>query len=304
MGAWLSVSTTSEQTDSSSDGGVLENPKLPCAPPCMESIVMNDVVITFDSSTTSAPVLQNFAPLESWTAKMSQLIVSHHINVQSVTVLNVYMFGSRAGFVLLEADAYMQKKTDEAPHKLPGAVLLRGESVAVLPWRETSTDSVEVLLISQPRLATGKLMTEAPAGMIDPGGTCTGTAFKELKEETGMVINESQLTLLEANVVLSPGLCDEEISLYAYRIPIDFDVSTVATDQLGENGEVITNVRLVDIENINQENSDAKTMLLVQSARSRGLFAHSHPDSESPPRRSRSAPVDFGTLTSRLDETS
>ena len=241
----------------------------------METTQINGVSIRYHHSTTNAGVLQAFPPLLEWTSRMRETIRAHNYDLRDVKVLHVYMFGPRAGFVLLDAEVYTTKRRDGPMIKLPGAVLLRGKSVAVLPWRETTDGKIEVLLITQPRVATGGLVMEAPAGMIDPGGTCVGTAFNEVKEETGLVISMADLTEVGKDIVLSPGLCDEEISLYTCRIPHDerFDASMVQTGELGESNEVITKIQMVGIDDMSRRsNVDAKTTLLIDCATKKGIF--------------------------------
>ena len=66
---------------------------------------------------------------------------------------------------------------------IPGIVLLRGPSCAVLLWYVV--DEVKyAIMIQQPRVATGKLTWEVPAGMLDGEKDVKGKMFEEIKEET------------------------------------------------------------------------------------------------------------------------
>jgi ADP-sugar diphosphatase len=88
---------------------------------------------------------------------------------------------------------------------LPGSIFLRGPSVAMLVL--LVPDDVEagsaqegeerrVILTVQPRVPAGSLgFVELPAGMVD-NGTFAGAAAREIEEELGLVIEESDLTNL------------------------------------------------------------------------------------------------------------
>lgn len=190
------------------------------------------------------------------------------IDVQAVD----YFGGERIGFLKLQAEV-----SNDEGEKLPGAVFLRGGSVGMLLIiqpddvpENTETDK-HVLLTVQPRIAAGSLaLTELPAGMLDDG-TFSGTAAKEIGEETGLQVVESELTnmseLAMANVTTtpptstspqsntqdgetiveklqnamypSPGACDEFIPLFLYQ-------KRVPRSQLGEWRGKLTGLREED----------------------------------------------------------
>jgi 8-oxo-dGTP pyrophosphatase MutT (NUDIX family) len=154
------------------------------------------------------------------------------------------MFGkSRLGFVKLSADV-----SNSSGEHLPAAVFLRGPSVAMLvilvPDDVTTPDAEEryVLLTVQPRVAVGSLaFVELPAGMVDDEGSFAGTAAREIKEELGMDIHESELRCLSEMAAPDPassssdsngenlpsamypsaGGCDEYLTIYMHekRVP-------------------------------------------------------------------------------------
>lgn len=62
-------------------------------------------------------------------------------------------------------------------------------------------DEAYVLLTVQPRIPTGSLgFVELPAGMIDGDSNFAGVAAKEIEEELGMVIKQTELTCLTDKV--------------------------------------------------------------------------------------------------------
>lgn len=171
--------------------------------------------------------------------------------LRSITVQSFDLFGKhRVGFLKLQADV----RTADGKGWLPGAVFLRGSSVAVLfvlvpDDSEESSESYVVLTV-QPRVAAGSLaLSELPAGMVDDEGQFAGTAAKEIQEELGVEVKEDDLVSLtdlaaEAAAAAaqtgedrkgdsggdeglaealfpSPGACDETMRLYAHvrRVP-------------------------------------------------------------------------------------
>ncbi|HYF08497.1 MAG TPA: NUDIX domain-containing protein [Acetobacteraceae bacterium] len=93
----------------------------------------------------------------------------------------------------------------------------RGFAVAVLPYDPWSD---RVALIEQFRIAAlaagiNPVVTECPAGLLDPGESEEATATRELQEETGLQAN--RLARI-GKYILTQGGCDETISLFAGRV--------------------------------------------------------------------------------------
>jgi len=142
------------------------------------------------------------------------------------------------------------------------------------------SDERYAVLTVQPRAAAGSLaMVELPAGMVDDG-SFSGAAAKEIQEELGIEIAESELTCLsdlakpadsgEEALPLamfpSPGACDEHITIFMHE-------KRVARHQLKEwsgkltglrdEGEKIT-LKLVPMRDLWREASrDAKALCAV-----------------------------------------
>ncbi|KAF2026949.1 ADP-sugar diphosphatase [Setomelanomma holmii] len=98
----------------------------------------------------------------------------------------------------IETDPYWHPETQKTePGWLPGAVFLRGGSVAMLIVLQPSDSKFDndkhAILTIQPRPAAASLaFTEIPAGMLDDG-TFKGTAAKEIAEEAGLTVTEDSL---------------------------------------------------------------------------------------------------------------
>ena len=181
---------------------------------------------------------------------MTRGLLAQGAVVEKVSIRDSYMFGPRIGFMLMDVTVHMNGV------KLPGAVLLRGKSLAVLLWyREWVSGDVYVVLVHQARVATGRMTWEVPAGMADVNGTLKGQMFTEIQEETGLTLNVNELVHHQhMSPYTSCGLLDETLELYSMQVSPD--VMTKATSTvLGntEEGEVITNVSAVPL-------SDARTL--------------------------------------------
>lgn len=217
--------------------------------------------------------------------------------LRSITVQSVDWFGSgekkRLGFIKLQANI-----TNDEGAYLPGAVFMRGGSIAMLVILQPDdvpageeTDK-HVLLVVQPRIAAGSLgFVEVPAGMLDDSGTFAGGAAKEIEEETGLKVNADELLdmtalamdgeedgeeVLQKGVYSTPGGCDEFVPIFLYqkRIPrSELESFRGKLTGLRDEGEKITLkvVRLKDMWRAGAR--DAKTLAawaLYQGLRSEG----------------------------------
>lgn len=79
-------------------------------------------------------------------------------------------------------------------------------AVAVLAIKDN-----QVLFVNQYRIAIQKVLTEIPAGLIDPGETPEETAIRECREEIGF----RPLNMFKLGVFFpTPGYCSEIITLF------------------------------------------------------------------------------------------
>lgn len=70
----------------------------------------------------------------------------------------------------------------------------RGGAVSMLLILKAKDQPDKVILTLQPRIPVPHFaFPELPAGMLDGSGNFTGTAAKEIEEETGLVIKEEEL---------------------------------------------------------------------------------------------------------------
>ncbi|MFT8346250.1 NUDIX domain-containing protein [Gluconobacter oxydans] len=135
-------------------------------------------------------------------------------DLRSVLVRDVLMFGSRVGFVVVEADAWNEGA------KMPCFAVLRDPTVSIMPVVTVKEAPGEryVVLVREARLPVGQMMTALPAGVID-GEAAEIAALRELREETGLNLTAGRpYRLRETPVFLSPGGSSEEMMLYAVDI--------------------------------------------------------------------------------------
>jgi 8-oxo-dGTP pyrophosphatase MutT (NUDIX family) len=247
------------------------------------------VPVRFETNKISKEELLGFSPFKDWaeTLKSSLELQRKDPNhpfhkfpysVRSVTIQSADKFTTtRVGFVKLQAEV-----TNDAPkpETLPGIVFLRGGSVAMLMILRPSDSNTErwVIMTEQPRIPAGSLrFLEIPAGMMDSSRTFAGVAAKEIYEETGLKIHQSELKELtkmaltglggEEDLQLamypSPGGSDEFIAIFLWEKVLDRqeieDLRGKLTG-LRPQGEKIT-VRILDYEQLWRVGArDSKTL--------------------------------------------
>lgn len=132
---------------------------------------------------------------------------SNPYRLKDITIESYSLFrANNIGFLKLSANV----STIDGNSRLPGVIFLRGPAVAMLvvlipddvpPTDADALDEAYVLLTVQPRIPTGSLgFVELPAGMIDGDSNFAGVAAKEIEEELGMVIKQTELTCLTDKV--------------------------------------------------------------------------------------------------------
>lgn len=181
-----------------------------------------------------------------------------NFDVSEIIIHNVFMFGKRVGFIIVEAKATLNGKF------VPGIAMLRGDSVSIMPILKCNGKEYTTL-VTEPRIPVGNpALSALPAGMVD-NDTVQCAAIKELGEEIGTDINISEDKLVDLGTFpLSAGGCDENIQLYAF----EYNVTKEQLDSLhdrqngvGTENEQIT-VKVVEFDEIPHINGlDARSVL-------------------------------------------
>ncbi|XP_048131624.1 nudix hydrolase 14, chloroplastic, partial [Rhodamnia argentea] len=209
------------------------------------------------------------------------ILASGAATLKRVLIQGVDMFGRRIGFLKFKADIF-DKETGK---EMPGIVFAQGPAVAVLILLDSGGLTFAVLT-EQARVPLGRFVLELPAGMLrDDKGDFLGTAVREVEEETGIQLNLEDMVDLTAfldpstgcRVILSPGSCDEEISIFLYRGNVDPEIIKQLQGKetgLREQGEFIK-VRAVPYESLWCATGDAKVLMaigLYEMAKREGLL--------------------------------
>jgi ADP-sugar diphosphatase len=202
----------------------------------------------------------------------------------TISILSAQFFGSRIGFIEFSTDLKFKPYYCEQYRKralqngvnedalrdpeISNIVFMRGAAVTVLVIITSESGMRYSILVVQPRAAIGKFsMAELPAGMIDDSSSFSGTAAKELKEETGITITESQLEDLTEDmgynkVYPSCGGCDEHMKFYLYKCEMDKatleGIQNKCTGAYKE-GENIK-VKIVPFDRLAEHSPDMKTL--------------------------------------------
>ncbi|EWC43748.1 hypothetical protein DRE_07366 [Drechslerella stenobrocha 248] len=154
-----------------------------------------------------------FPAFKAWISRLTASLRAENnpdgYTLRSLEITNLVRFSSsKIGFVMLNAVV----RDAEDKLSLPGAVLLRGPSVAILPLlhpTNTPRDNLYAILTLQPRLPGATTsMAEIPAGMLDDHGSFAGAAAKEIEEEVGITISEDKLINLSELALEGSPLLD------------------------------------------------------------------------------------------------
>ena len=164
------------------------------------------------------PFLEKFLEFSAfikWKESLETEINEKKVDIKSIMLHDVDMFGNKIGFVKFSVDISYQGV------QLPGIVFCRGPSVAILILVKSENKDYAVCT-RQARIPVGSLdFLELPAGMMDDCNSFKGVAVQELKEECGININQSKLIPLNTPLAPSPGGCDEFIQLFYCEIEMN-----------------------------------------------------------------------------------
>lgn len=172
------------------------------------TLTINQIIVpVFIEVPINIDLAINFLPFKTWVSN-----VDPNINISKIVIQSIDMFGSRIGFMKYQVFG----KVNGIP--LPGVVFSRGNSVAVLPVLKSMTSSQRyVICTEQYRMPAGRKMIEIPAGMMDQNGSFVGVAAKEMEEETGIIMKQTDLIELTSDLVYpSIGGCDEGMKIMYY----------------------------------------------------------------------------------------
>jgi ADP-ribose pyrophosphatase len=176
-------------------------------------------------------------------------------------------------------DAPLPERVLESRRVYDGRIMaVRVDSVALPNGREATREIVEhapvvaivpidengdVVMVKQYRLATGDVMLEVPAGLVDEGEEIEAAAQRELQEEIGH--RAGHLERL-AGFFVSPGFCTEFIHVY---LALGLEESDLDADE--DEDIVVERVPLAAAVRLVEEGAirDAKSIVGILMARER-----------------------------------
>lgn len=204
---------------------------------------------------TNEPLFMN------WLDTVDPSWIIHSIEFQSV---DRTLTSGRILFIKIKVDV------EHAEGRMPNmVVLIRSNAVAALTVL-TCEDKQYVLLVDQPRIPTGHIISEAVAGLMDGEADPRAVILRELEEEAHAVTRlgitlDNVISLSDKPFYLSPGVLTE--SVYPFLVEHEVDRSTLETYQgikrgLVEEYESIT-VRIVELEEVAAQCNNAITLAML-----------------------------------------
>lgn len=218
----------------------------------------NNQVVTITG--VESDTIINEALFTDWVNQIDPSWIIHSIEIQSVDRIP----NGRILFVKVKADI------EHAEGRMPGMiVIIRDYAVAALTIL-TCEGERYALLVDQPRVPVGAVISESVAGLIDDGDNPTAVILRELEEEAHMV---TRLGITTADVIplaskpffLSPGVINEAI--YPFLIEKEIDRNLLNEYHgikrgLAEEHESIT-VKIVPFAEITDHCNCATTLAML-----------------------------------------
>lgn len=243
------------------------------------------ILITFSSGISTDVINKVVESLSQPNSKFNKWYfkcIENNIDIRSVKIDAVTMFGPNIGFLYLTADSRVIKnKETEEMQQLPGVTFIRGDAVCCLfVIKNTTDDTYNMVLVEQARVPISERCLETPAGMLDGSNQFGGTMVKEIKEETKIDIsghgfmskhqveNATNLpfhTLIElGEFIPSQGGCDERLKVFAYvceksQKEIE-EINERITGEVSEHEHIIVRVQDLTWKNIDATN-DSKLLV-------------------------------------------
>lgn len=207
-----------------------------------------------------ADTIINESLFTDWVNQIDPSWTIHSIEIQSVDRIP----NGRILFVKVKADI------EHAEGRMPGMiVVIRDYAVAALTILACEGEQY-ALLVDQPRVPVGAVISESVAGLIDDGDSPGTVILRELEEEAHMVTRlgittDDIVALADKPFFLSPGVINEAI--YPFLIEKDIDRNLLNEYHgikrgLAEEHETIT-VKIVPLAEITNHCNCATTLAML-----------------------------------------
>ena len=120
-------------------------------------------------------------------------------------------------------------------HSIPRCLILRGDTVVVIPVLHCLEDGeIYTLMVKQRRIIDGSLSMEFPGGMLDPGiDDPANMAIVEVMEETGIHVEKEEIHLLTPTPLkVCESFVDEVVNFFYFEKHISHDFLDKADGRL------------------------------------------------------------------------
>jgi 8-oxo-dGTP pyrophosphatase MutT (NUDIX family) len=200
------------------------------------------------------------------------------LHIDKVAVITADSFGPRIG--LIELEVWYTANQFQHTERL----ILTGSAVMmIVVFKCIETGVLYTILVQQPRLGSGKLMYEFPAGMTDGSDDSPAVAARELQEEVGITVNPGDLIRLselyrpeQPFTYLSPSHYDNVTLCYLHlaklsKAEIDSFQGRHCGAEIDEQIQ-LTVIPLDQVVKYAEEPATIATYLMVRSCFERGLI--------------------------------
>ena len=200
---------------------------------------------------TNKKLFEESTLIPTWIENMSP-----EIELIEARIIRFDLFpGPRIGFIEIDADYKYKGET------LNDRFFLLGKSVYIVVIFKTEKEELYTILVKQPRIASGELVLEFPAGMADDSTDYKGTAIRELEEECGIIAKEEELIELSDFMYTSPTLSDDNAKVFLLIRNETYENLMKMQNQLyGADEDEVIRLQVTKLEDVIQTSNDLITV--------------------------------------------
>ncbi|KAJ9452104.1 Nudix hydrolase 14 [Diplonema papillatum] len=202
---------------------------------------------------------------------VQRVAAGNEMNLDAVAITGVdypTVPQAAAGFVhtmpsVVSMRAHCTKKN--VPTQLPGSIVLRGESVTVLPLLRANegTSGVYAAFVVNPCVphATGSFV-ELPRGIFDPTGQYVGAASQELKRVGLTGLHATRMKKLKT-LFASPAVSDDSATLYVHETTLpeqELEALRLRYSRPERKDDTIMTLFVVDLSSAWRATTDARSL--------------------------------------------
>lgn len=196
--------------------------------------------------------------LAEWRKRMNPDWIIDRCEIASIDIWPT----GRVGFIELDVQYSIANYTHSE------RVILSGGSVTIVCLIHCTTDDkLYTVMVQQPRIASGKLMYEYPAGLADDCTDHRDVAVRELEEECKIIASKEELIDLNAKLIGSGYFntneerFDEYCSVFLVRRNMTIDeINDLQGRECGVDEEEQITVKVIPFDDVWNTSSDCATL--------------------------------------------